>query len=213
MKVADPDARARLLLAMPTCRRFEDGHTEIVPAPPRDLPDTRPFAPRIGAMLLAGFGANTVISSHELAPTGVGPLVEADVAYRPNRRNSVALYASLARFQADDVVRTYGDGPLVTSFVVPHVTDTLFGFGVRGRRHTGRWAIALGVGAVVEQYNDAMDAHTTNVLRSIDAQLTCELASTRHVAADLAMALGDAGHVTSTERELLTARLLLGLRF
>jgi hypothetical protein len=213
MKVADPDARARELLAMPTCRRFEDGHTEIVAAPPRDLPDTRPFAPRIGASVFAGFGANTVISNNELAPTGVGPLVEVDVGYRPNRRNSAALYATLARFGADNVVRTYGDGPIVTSLVVPHVTDTMFGFGVRGRRHTGRWAIALGVGAVVEQYNDAQDMDTTNVLRSIDAQLTCALASTRHVGADLAVDVGDAGHFTSTERELLTARLLLGLHF
>jgi hypothetical protein len=213
MKVADPDARARLLLAMPTCRRFEDGRTEIVAERPPELPDTRPFAPRIGASVFAGFGANTVISNNELAPSGVGPLVEVDVSYRPNRRNSVALYATLARFGADNVVRTYGDGPIITSLVVPHVTDTLFGAGVRGRRHTGRWAIALGVGAVVEQYNDAQDMDTTNVLRSIDAQLTCELASTRHVAADLAVDVGDAGHFTSTERELLTARLLLGLHF
>jgi hypothetical protein len=213
MKVADLDARARLLLAMPTCRRFEDGHTEIVAAPARDIPDTRPFTPRLGASVFAGFGANTVISNNELAPTGVGPLVEVDVGYRANRRNSAALYATLARFSADDVVRTYGEGPIVTSLVVPHVTDTMFGFGVRGRRHTGRWAIALGLGAVVEHYNDAQDMDTTNVLRSIDAQLTCDLASTRHVGADLALDVGDAGHFTSTERELLTARLLLGLHF
>jgi len=210
MAIADPDARARALTAMPVCRRFDDGRTEVVAAAPPPAPDTTPFHAGLELAAVTGIAATTVMSDVELAPSGGGPFVEVEVGDRWNRAMSLAAYVNYTRFSDNDVA--VSNGPFVPASIIT-VTDNVVGFGLRGSRHVGPFAFGLGVGAAVERMTGYQGMTSTNVLRSIDAHVAYQLAVAGRFSAQLMLIVGDAGHPSNTDRELVSARLAVGLHF
>lgn len=208
MTIADPDARARALIAMPVCRRFEDGRTEVVSAPTPPVPDTTPFHQGLELAAVTGYAATTVMSNVELAPTGGGPFVEVEVGDRWRREMSLDGYVNVTHFADDNV--PVSNGPNIPASIIT-VTDNVVGFGVRGSRHVGAFAVGLGVGAAVEAAKGYQGMTSTNVLRSVDAHVAYQLAVAGRVAAELMLIAGDAGHPLNTDRELLSIRLAVGL--
>jgi len=208
LTIADPDARARALLAMPVCRRYEDGRTEIVAAPSPPQPDTTPFHRGLELAAVTGYAATTVMSTVELAPTGGGPFAEVDIGDRWRREMSLDGYLNFTHFSDSDVA--VSNGPSAPASIIT-VTDNVFGFGVRGSRHVGAFAVGLGLGAAVEATTGYQGMKSTNLLRSVDAHVAYQLAVSGRVAAELMLIAGDAGHPVNTDRELVSFRLAIGL--
>jgi hypothetical protein len=208
MTIADPDARAKALLAMPVCRRFEDGSTQVVAAPPPPEPDATPFHQGLELAAVTGIDATSVMSNVELAPSGAGPFVEVEVGDRWRREMSLAGYVNYSHFSDDNI--PVSNGPLVPASIIT-VTENVFGFGIRGSRHVGPFAVGLGLGGAVESWIGYQNMTTTNVLRSVDAHAAYQLAVAGRVAAEVMVIAGDAGHPFNTDRELLSVRVAVGL--
>lgn len=139
MKIADPDARARRLLAMPICRREADGSVEVVDPTAPPLPEP-PFEPRAIAAVTAGVAASIV--AYNVRPaTSLGPTVEAELGWQLRRRFSIGAFGGFSSFHDDAYLGSYD------------VRHRFYDVGARVRYHVG--GFRLGAGAGVE-LDDAM---------------------------------------------------------
>jgi len=209
MKVADINDRARLLSAMPACRRFDDGETQVVEPAPPPTPDTSPFSPHVELAVRTGLAGTFVMAPYELAPAGVGPFVDIEVGYRLRREYSASVFGNYAHFSDDNIA--VSNGPFVNASIIT-VTDDLYAFGARINRHLGSFWLGGGLGMELESETGYRGGHTTTALRSVDAYAGYRFGASRHLDAQLLVIVSEAGHVFDGGRELLSGQLAVGLK-
>jgi hypothetical protein len=208
MKVGDPDARARLLVAMPACRRLDDGSLEVSEPPPPEL-DRTPFAPHVEAALRAGYSATAIVSGRAQA-SGTGPYVELEAGYRFSRAWSLAAFASFTRFEDPNVeviVRT----PIAVG-AMWDVHETLYDAGARFHGHSGSFVFGAGLGLTLHDAAGVDHTSAWETLRLVELDAAYTLAKTRQFAAQLMVVVDDSGPLLDPTGQVISARLAIGIQ-
>ncbi len=208
MKVTDQGERTRLLLAMPACRRYEDGSFDVTEQS-AVIVDRSPFAPHFEGALRAGYSATAIVSGTTQA-SGTGPYVELEAAYRFRRSWSLAAFASFTRFEDPAVEVIIGTPIAVASMWDVH--ETLYDAGVRFHGHAGPFVVGGGVGATVQDAAGVEHASRWEMLRLVELDGAYTFAKTRLFAAQVMLVVEDSGPMLDPTGQLISARLALGIQ-
>jgi hypothetical protein len=217
MKVADPIERGRMLAAMPTCARGEDGATAIIVAPPPPPPETTPFAPNFAAALRVGVAASSMSSGSDDAASGVGPYVELEGSWHFHRHLEVAVFGAYTTF-GDTVVAAIGttiNGNAVYGVYAVH--DQLYDAGARLRLRYDKAAFGVGLGFELEKgVAYAAYPNYANVLEQAQFMGSYRIADHGRFAIDLlgvgAFALNGSRLWNQPDRDVMSLRFALGVQ-
>lgn len=209
MAVADPVARGRMLAAMPVCRRFEDGSSEVVEHA-TTAPDTTSYHPLVLAVRLGLVGISGDATGELVPNVGAGPAVEVQAGYRFSRAWSVAGVARAAEV-IDHVAVTNTD--FVNDAMQTTLYDRLIGGELRVDRYERAMWFGAGIGA---DYEHLTDAHfgtngvvTNHVLRTVELHLGTTVARTHYGDVQLMVEVSESG-LLGSGRELLAGMVAIG---
>jgi hypothetical protein len=207
LRVTDVVERGRQLAAMPVCRRLPDGETEVVEPPPPPAPDVSPFAPHASWAVRAGVEALTADGHGELGPTGSGPHVDVEVAYRFERAWSIAAFGRY-RYIVDDFVPV--SNPTPVDVMITSIHDQFIGGGARLDRHAGAVWFGGGLGGDYEHMRGYTGV-VTHALRTVEVHVGYAFWHTPYVDVHAMVELGESGKLVDASREMLAASLTIGV--
>jgi hypothetical protein len=194
----DAAERGERLAAMPICRRNDDGSTSVTERAPDPI-DASAYSPLvIGARV--GVAGSAINATNDHQPVGMGAYVDVEAGFRWSRAYSVQGYVNYSRF-ADDVFAVGVPGHLL------HVSDRVYGGGIRATRHTFMFSFGGGLGAQVDSSTRYMGVVTDHAMLAAEEFVGYRLASARYGNAGLRVMLTEA---FGLDRQMLSVQVGVG---
>lgn len=190
--------RGERLNAMPVCRRNDDGSTAVTERAPDPI-DTSAYSPLVlGARV--GVAGSAIGATNDHQPVGMGAYVDVEAGYRWTRAYSVEGYLNYSRF-ADDVVAVGVPGNRL------HVSDRLYGGGIRATRHTFSFNFGVGAGVQIDSSTRYMGVVTDHALFAAEEFVGYRFASAKYGNAGLRVMLTEG---VGSDRQLLSVQVGVG---
>jgi hypothetical protein len=202
MKVADAAERGRLLAAMPSCERADDGTTAVVEPPPA-APLEPAVAPHVTAGLRVGASESATLIGSDEPASGLGPFIELEGGWRLQRRFELALFASYSWYRDT----SWMPGPTRPGTFDVH--DAIYDIGARVRLHYDPISFGAGIGVELEHGGTADYPAELFTLMQLELEAAYEVTRTERLAIDM---LAIATAATDLERDLISVRLAFGIR-
>src|SRR6266850_2533940 len=212
--IRDADARGRLLSSMPSCHRRDDGSVEVVEAPLAPVEDTSPFTPHFEIGVTAGVAAIAMMDGASGTAAGLGAVVELGGEWRFRRHLAVAAYSSYTSFEDPAYMVALGSFNGQGIYAVYDVREKIFDAGGSLHAVYEPFSFGGGLGVAVER-GKAYAAYSdySNVLVEARGEGAIRVARTGSVAIDVVAIATAATPPSGRDRQLVSARFGLGLRF